>query len=432
MKPQERLTALVADRSGRIFELVGYTAVGMDGSLQIPLTTQNTIDLPHGSELMYLPDRSPVLYNKKKSEFEVLTGNPAAPAEPVFPVAAFNSPGYVAAHTSAYRENPDAGYLPLFSYGAVGWYGGTFRSSAIQVDSEPRQDLRLMDIKQVAANVSDMLQKFSKNRLVRHLSRCARHYGCPAGKNFFLGRYEAPLPSATKCNARCLGCLSHQSDNQVPCSQNRIDFTPTPEEISEVALMHISRVERAIVSFGQGCEGDPLLAAGNVEKAILKIRSDTVQGTININTNGSLPLVLKRLLNAGLDSIRISINSFRKPCYEGYFRPSGYDFSDVLKSIALALENRIFVSINYLNLPGFTDSPEEVDALTRFLSDFPVQMIQWRNLNFDPRRYLEQMNRCATQSRPIGMKPLLTRIQRQFPDLRFGYFNPPKETFHDS
>lgn len=431
MKQRKRLTALVADKSGRIFELDGYVAVGMDGPIQVPLTVQNTIDMPHGTELMYLPDRAPALYNTKDRKFEVLTKNPVAPAEPVFPVAAFNSPGYLATRTSAYCENRNAGYLPLFSYGAVGWFDGTFRSSAIRVDPEPRQDLRLMDMERIVANVSAMQQKFSKNRLVKHLSRCALQYGCPAGKNFFLGRYEAPLPSATECNARCLGCLSHQQNDQIPCSQNRIGFTPSPEEIAEVALVHINRVQRAIVSFGQGCEGDPLLAAANIESAIVKIRSATAQGTINMNTNGSLPDVLKRLLHAGLDSVRVSINSLRKNCYDGYFRPNGYRFSDVLKSIDLALKNRTFVSINYLNLPGFTDSPEEVDALTRFLSDFPIQMIQWRNLNFDPQRYLEQMNRCADQSRPIGMKPVLTRIRRQFPKIRFGYFNPPKETFKD-
>lgn len=429
MKHRKSLTAVVANASGQIFELDGYGAVGMNGPVRVPLTSVETINMPHGSELMYLPDRAPVLHNPKNGQFEVLKENPDAPGKQLFPVAVFNSPGYVASCISAYQENKNAGYLPLFSYGAVGWHKGRFRSAAIRVDTERRQDLRLMNIQKVTAGVADMQRKFSENRLVQHLAHCALRYGCPAGKNFFLGRYEAPLPTATSCNARCLGCLSLQQNHQIPCSQNRIDFTPSPEEIAEVALAHFKRVRRAIVSFGQGCEGDPLLAADNIENAILKIRSTTGQGTINMNTNGSLPNVFKRLLDSGLDSVRISINSFRKPCYDGYFRPRGYHYSDVLKSIGLALEKDKFVSINYLNLPGFTDTPEEVTALKRFLSTFPIQMIQWRNLNFDPQRYLKLMNLCAVQSRPIGTKPLLTQIRRHFPDLKFGYFNPPKETF---
>ena len=57
------LTALVANGDGEIFELDGYAAVGMAGPLLTPLTVDQTRHLPHGSELMYLPDRKPVLLN---------------------------------------------------------------------------------------------------------------------------------------------------------------------------------------------------------------------------------------------------------------------------------------------------------------------------------------------------------------------------------
>ena len=76
-------------------------------------------------------------------------------------------------------------------------------------------------------------------------------------QELFLGRYEAPLPTSQACNARCLGCISLQSDAQLTSSQNRIAFTPSAREIAEVALTHIRRVKSAVVSFGQGCEGDP-------------------------------------------------------------------------------------------------------------------------------------------------------------------------------
>ncbi len=268
-----------------------------------------------------------------------------------------------------------------------------------------------------------------KNRLRAHLEHCALSYGCPAGKNFFLGRYEAPLPTATSCNARCLGCLSLQSGGDMPCSQERIRFTPSADEIAEVALAHIERVEKAVVSFGQGCEGDPLAASDTIVKAVAKIRSATDHGTINMNTNGSKPNKIKRLLDAGLDSLRISTNSVRDTCYDAYFRPINYTWADVVAGIDLALSRGAHVAINYLNCPGFSDTPEERNALHAFLTAHPIQMIQWRNLNFDPLRYVQAMNNISPHSRPLGMEALLEGVNEHAPDVRYGYFNPPKETF---
>ena len=425
------LTALVANRAGDIFELDGYAAVGMAGPILSPLTVNQTRGLPYGSELMYLPDRKPLLLNINTGKLETLQENPYQPGQVIYPVAAFNSPGYVITWTSAYRETPMSQTLPLFSYGAVGWHHKGFRSAVVMVDSEPRQDLRRMPREDVIAGVDRIRKQMPTNRLRAHLDRCALTYGCPAGKNFFLGRYEAPLPTAKQCNARCLGCLSLQLNSDIHCSQERISFTPSPEEIAEVALTHINRVDRSIVSFGQGCEGDPLLAAHVIEPAIRQIRSQTGRGTINMNTNGSLPDRLTSLFDAGLDSIRISMNSVRQECYDAYFRPQGYSFRDVLASMKIALARKKFVAINYLNCPGFSDTPGEVNALINFLQQFPVNMIQWRNLNFDPARYCSKMDTAVSSGDPMGMAVLLKTIRQQFPDLKFGYFNPPKEKFHD-
>jgi pyruvate-formate lyase-activating enzyme len=423
------LTALVANAAGEIFELNGYAAVGMAGTTQVPLTLKNTRSMPFGSELMYLPDRRPILFNLHSGNIETVTDNPYAPGQPLFPVTAFNSPGYVISYLGAYVETQTAQALPLFSYGAVGWHRGKFRSAVIGVDREKRQDLRLMKPDDVAVGMEKMHKQMPANRLRSHLEKCALQFGCPAAKNFFLGRYEAPLPTAERCNARCLGCLSFQKHSNIPHSQDRIGFTPSPEEIAEVALAHIKRVDQSVVSFGQGCEGDPLLAADVIAPAIRLIRSETDRGTINMNTNASLPQALQQVIDAGLDSIRISMNSVREKCYHAYFRPRGYGFSDVLKSIELAMGSGLFIAVNYLNCPGFTDTPPEIEALRRFLKAYPIHMIQWRNLNFDPLRYYKIMSDVTPDGAPIGMKNLLAQIRQECPQLKFGYFNPPKERF---
>lgn len=421
------LTALVADATGGIFELDGFGAVGMAGDTLRPLDPQETLPLPHGGELMFLPDRVPIVLDMATGQLTAVAENPYQPGEPIFPVAGFNSPGYIHTFAPAYDELPHANALPLFAYSAVGWHAGGFRSAVFQIDKERRQDLRLMPVSGVHRGIRDLRKKMPGNRLRQHLEKCALTYGCPAAKNFFLGRCEAPLPTSPRCNARCLGCLSLQGADDISHCQDRIQFMPSAREIAEIALTHIGRVKAGVVSFGQGCEGDPLLAASVIAPAIRNIRDASARGTINMNTNGSLPGVLETLIDAGLDSIRVSLNSVREPCYNRYFRPQGYGFSDVLRSIELGLDRGRHVAINYLNMAGFTDTPAEKTALMRFLRRYPVHQIQWRNLNFDPLRYWRVMADGDNHGMPEGMRRLVGTVKKTFPRIRNGYFNPAME-----
>ncbi|MBW2252432.1 MAG: radical SAM protein, partial [Deltaproteobacteria bacterium] len=95
VKKNRLITAVVANSKGEIFELEGYGAVGMTGSALTPLMTEDTINMPFGGELMFLPDRKPILYNTVSDRIETLIENPFVSGEKIFPVAAFNSPGYV-------------------------------------------------------------------------------------------------------------------------------------------------------------------------------------------------------------------------------------------------------------------------------------------------------------------------------------------------
>ncbi len=443
------LNAVVANQNGDIFDLEDYGAVGMSGSQPVLLTQSQTISMPYGSELMMLPNTKPIVFSFDRGRFEVLHENPYERGEKIFPVAVFNSPGYVNRYFCAYEHCNKDFLLPLFSYGACGWSdkqggdegfngiesrssgssskeAGGFMSAAICVDTEPRQDLRLMPHEGIVAGVEAMQIKYPDNRLMRHLEKCALIYGCPAAKNFFLGRYEAPIPTSKVCNANCLGCISLQVENNLMACQDRISFIPEPLEIAEVALEHFPKVKNSVASFGQGCEGDPLTASHAIEPALRLIREKSDAGTINMNTNAGMPHKLSQLFDAGLDSVRVSMNSVRESCYTAYFRPRSYKYSDVVKSIEIAGSKGKFVSINYLNCPGVTDSDMEFQALKEFLKKYPVNMIQWRNMNYDPLRYLEIMELSGGTSEPIGMEKIITELQREFPKLRHGYFNPPK------
>ena len=117
-------------------------------------------------------------------------------------------------------------------------------------------------------------------------------------------------------------------------------------------MRHLERVDDGIVSFGQGCEGEPLLRSTTIERTIAKVRAARANGTINLNTNGSLPKTLRRVIDAGLQAVRISLNSFRPDVYAAYYRPTGYDARRRARSVALAVDRGLRVSLNVLTHPG--------------------------------------------------------------------------------
>ncbi len=423
MSRGDRPCLVFADKSGRIYDFPEVEMIGAHAGRWKRLEPGDWILLPEGSELFVMPDRLPVGYSTEHGSFVILDRNPYTSERPVYAVSAFVAPAHAVTYSAAYKTQKHAGILPLFSYAAVGWYRGSFVVTALRVDPDIRQDIRYFDLNKVSVNAKKFMSKYRKNRLIQHLGRCALSYACPAARNFFLKRWEAPLPTSPSCNARCLGCISRQDTPHICANQDRISFVPSPEEIAEVAVSHIRVAERPVVSFGQGCEGEPLLQADTLEMAIKIIREEVKYGTININTNASLPDRVLQLIRSGLDSIRVSINSFQEEYYTAYYRPVSYTLEDVKKSIKLAKSEGIFVSLNYLMLPGFTDDPQELQALIEFLRECPVDLIQMRNLNIDPEWYLDSIGFVPTGP-PAGIINWMNRIRDEFPDIRFGYFNP--------
>ena len=411
-----------ADSQGRIFNHPYLHLAGRSGREFYRISDQDLIPLPPGSDLFVLPGRRALGYDSRQRRF-VTAGEGPGLADAAQAVAAFMAPAHTMNFLPAYKTLPGAPVLPLFAYTAVGWRAGRFWVAGWRSDPDVRQDLDNFDCRLIEHGVKERLAGAPENRLLQHLSHCALGYGCPAARNLFLGRWEAPLPTSPTCNARCLGCLSRQQQCAFPAPMQRLKFVPSPQEITEVAAPHLARADRAVVSFGQGCEGEPLLQGPTLLAALKLIRSQVSRGTINLNTNASRPETVARLVAGGLDSLRVSLNSARPAYYAAYYRPRGYGFADVLASIQAAKNEGARVALNYLIFPGVSDLPAEIESLEELLGQTRIDLMQLRNLNIDPDYYLKGI-KFHTSQKPLGIRKMVARLQKNFPELRFGYFNP--------
>lgn len=411
---------LYSDGKGNIFEDTSLYTAGRSGWDALTIPEDEWIELPEGGSLYELPGRRGIGIDVNTGEMRL--------CEKGWAVAAFIPPAHTGFYLSAYETSPDAPTLPLFCYTAAGWHDEKFYVPATRIEADIRQDSEGYDDKKVKAGVKELLKHYPHNRLVNHLTKnCALTYSCPAARNFALGRWECPVPASPACNANCVGCISLQPDEEpIVSTQDRLQFKPTPEEIVEFTVPHLESAPFPIVSFGQGCEGEPLLMWETIRAAIIEIRKHTKKGSININTNGSKPAAVKALCEAGLDSIRVSTNSARSEIYMPYYRPNNYQFEDIVESLKVVNSYGGWTSINYFVFPGMTDSIAEYEALRKLIRETGLKMIQWRNFNIDPDWYLGKIGATDT-GECMGVNQLQQLIHEEFPDLKFGYFNPPIE-----
>lgn len=411
---------LYSDSKGNIFEDTSLYTSGRSGWDALPIPEDEWMELPGGGSLYELPGRRGIGIDVKTGEMRL--------CEKGWAVAAFIPPAHTGLYLAAYESEKDAPVLPLFCYTAVGWHDNKFYVPAIRVEKDIRQENTGYDQQKINNGAANLLRAYPHNRLVKHLmENCCLTYHCPAARNFSLGRWECPVPVSPACNANCVGCISLQPDEEpIVSTQDRLTFKPMAEEIVEFTVPHLETAPYPLISFGQGCEGEPLLMWETIREAIIEIRKHTKKGSININTNGSDPKAVKVLCEAGLNSIRVSTNSARREIYMPYYRPNNYDFDDIVESLKVMNSYGGWTSINYFVFPGMTDSVAEYEALRKLIKETGLKMIQWRNFNIDPDWYLGKIAVTDTGA-CLGVKQLMELIHEEFPDLKFGYFNPSME-----
>ena len=405
------LNSLFADERGEIFDAPGWGALGQSGKELVSCDQTNMIPLPPGSELMYLPGRTAMGI---KRNGKVPMGRARQAVAAILPV------GYTRLLLPAYERTTGAPVLPLFGYTAVAWSRGQIWVAASRSDENSKWDPGKYNGKDLARRIAAVRKELPDNRLVEHLAHCSLEWHCCTAQNLFYRRWEAGIPTSQVCNANCLGCISLQPAECCPSPQSRIQFSPTVEEVAAIALYHLSTAPDAIISFGQGCEGEPSLAAPTIAAAIRNVRDNTARGILNMNTNAGYTDGIRQIVDAGIDSLRVSLISAREETHQAYYR-SSYSLEEVRASIRYAKQKGCHVSVNMLLFPGLNDQVPEIAAWQEFLQDTGVDMIQLRNLNMDPdelRRALPAFSGAGT-----GILSMVRQLQEALPELQFGSFS---------
>jgi pyruvate-formate lyase-activating enzyme len=383
-----------------------------------PLESGDLIPLPDGVTLAMMPDRLAIgeKHSGKRQVIDVSRGWAAAALLPI---------GYTRTLLPAYQKVPNTEPLPFFGYSAIAGMNGHLYVAAIQTDDPDKWHPRVFNKRALYRLVRKKQAELPENRIVAQHAHCALDYSCPTASNLFFGRWEMAIAVSPGCNARCIGCISKQEEEDLISPQDRLTFIPSVEEILEVALPHLEQAEDASVSFGQGCEGEPLLQWRRIEQAIKAMRTHTGKGVININTNASNPRWLQRLYDAGLDTIRASTISGHPETYTAYYRPLGYTFEDVKESLKRARDAGVYSSINLLAFPGMIDREREIEALLAFVRETGLRLIQLRNLNIDPEVLLPRMPALDSMGKELGIPAMIEIIKRELPEIEIGNFSRP-------
>lgn len=413
---------LVADDRGRVVEHPWLLAtVRSDDALFA--ASGRPIPLPEGAKLARLPGRRPVGVDPSTRELVLVTdfelhGRRFVPQA----VGAVLPPGFTRTYLPG-EVKGEGPVLPQWAYTAAAWGPRGAVVWALRTDRRAHWSPERFNTDEVPSLVEQGLARFPANPVLKQLSTCALVYRCFTSQNVFYGRDEGGLPSSVRCNARCVGCISSQPGDGPPASHDRMATGPTAAELAEIGAWHLDRAKgRTMVSFGQGCEGEPLTRWKVLAEAVRLMRARTPRGSINLNTNGSLTAGLEALLDAGLDAVRFSLNSAAPDLYQAYYRPVRYLWEDVERSIALARQRGAFIALNLLTFPGVTDRRGEVDALARLIRRHRVDQLQTRPLAIDPAQYIELAAGRGAGGEPIGLPAMLRRLKAKAPWLVIGNF----------
>lgn len=364
-------SAVHSDRSGRVYVSADWGACAFDGERTVELDT--AIPLPDGASLVPLPREAEGLDRHGRSR-------PLGPSR--WAVGVVLPPGYTRTLHPAYRDEGlrESPLAPLATAAVCAGEGGSLYVAAIPT----RPDA-------VATGESGaQVQSRPGNRLARQLARCARDHACAGARAALHATGVAALPVSARSNESPPPVVAPRARPDA-APREAAAFRPSAAEIAEIAVAHFAAGGEG-VSFGRACEGEPLTAVRLLEDAIGRIRQAVPGARIHIETNGSSPSALRRLVEAGLGEVSVRLASARADTYDALHGPISYRYTDLRSALGAARSAGARLTLVVLVLPGLTDRPRELEALAALASEAGAT-VELRDLGADARRALGLVER---------------------------------------
>ena len=202
------------------------------------------------------------------------------------------------------------------------------------------------------------------------------------------------LSVTDRCNLRCRYCMP----DGVP-KRAHADILTYEEFLRLAALLARCGIDTVRVT-----GGEPLVRKG-VEQLVAGLKATPGIRRVTMTTNGVLLAPkLPALLDAGLDSVNISLDTLRP---EVFRRITARDeFGAVMEGIRAALASGIPVKLNCVPQAGVNEG--ELEALAALAQEHPLQV-----------RFIEMMPIGFGAAMPCISGPeLLTRFARLWPELQ--------------
>jgi hypothetical protein len=383
------------DRTGRVYVSDDHRASGWNGSEHVAL--EEAIPIPPGTRLVPL-EREAEAFGRDGRMRGLGRGRTA--------LAAVLPAGCTRLLFPSYAEERGDAPLALLPYTAVASAPGgdlvvaaTRHGSVVVAATRHGSVVPSVEAREGGTAIQDALRSRPGNDLVRQLVRCSREHECLAARAALAGGAELPVPiGALSAEQPLLPIALRSGYPGAPAEQAALH--PIADEILQLATPQVTRI-----AFGRACDGDPLLALRPMEEAVSLVHARHPNVEIHVETTGCSTTALRRLIDAGVNSVTIRFASALPDTYRALHGPVAHEWSDVRASIALAAE-RARLTLALLLLPGVSDRPAESDAIVGLVGDLPGGALELRDLGADPVRALAALPR----GRPRGMRSLIDRL----------------------
>ncbi|MBR3746849.1 MAG: radical SAM protein, partial [Selenomonadaceae bacterium] len=162
-----KVTALIADENGNIFDVPEFEAVGRVGKKFFKLKPENLIKLPESADLMFLPQRKAIGF--RRGEFVPIKGRA---------VSAILPQGYTRTHLPAFKKSSHAKILPLYGYTAVALYKDEIYAAALYTDENHKWDPVNYNTRDLPKLIRRVKKALPENRIVAQVANCSLEWHC--------------------------------------------------------------------------------------------------------------------------------------------------------------------------------------------------------------------------------------------------------------